>query len=258
MTAPQKTEIARLLNLASGFAGCGYAEALLEYGFHDDAVTAETGNGILPESGTEGISRQDESDSFERIEADVRACSGCRLCQGRKNAVPGEGARQPAVLVVGEGPGADEDASGRPFVGRAGQLLDKMLDSIGLYRDKNCFIANVVKCRPPGNRDPMPDETRACAVFLERQVRLLNPAFIFCAGRIAAQTLLDTGDSIGKLRGKIMSLDIGGRKTPFLATYHPSALLRNEELKRPAWEDLKMLRAALNDAGIQIHETEAE
>jgi len=150
-------------------------------------------------------------------------------------------------MVIGEGPGADEDATGRPFVGRAGQLLDKMLQSIGLSRNSNCFIANVVKCRPPGNRDPKPEELAACAHFLRRQIKLLNPKFILTAGRIAAQTLLDTGEPVGRLRGKFTDILAGEKAIPLLVTYHPSALLRNEDLKRPAWEDLKLLRARLGE-----------
>ena len=164
----------------------------------------------------------------------------------RTNAAPGEGALQPLVIVIGEGPGAEEDAQGRPFVGRAGQLLDKMLASINLSRNSNCFIANVVKCRPPNNRDPYPEETAACAHFLERQITLLKPRFILAAGRVAAQTLLKTTEPIGKLRGKFKELTVGNMTLPFLATYHPAALLRNEDLKRPAWEDLKLLRSMLD------------
>ncbi|MCL2600291.1 MAG: uracil-DNA glycosylase [Treponema sp.] len=256
MTAGEKTNLARFLDLAAGVARGGYAEKRDEYDFHDDIYgTTEEAialNGAPMEapafSGTSASSGPvGHDDSFEQIEAGVRSCEACRLAQTRKNAVPGEGARKPVVMVIGEGPGAEEDESGRPFVGKAGQLLDKMLAAIDLSRQKNCFIANVIKCRPPNNRDPNPDETTACAAFLERQVRLLEPAFILCAGRIAAQTLLDTHEGIGKLRGKITKLDIAGRSIPFLATYHPSALLRNEELKRPAWEDLKLLRSALDD-----------
>jgi DNA polymerase len=151
-------------------------------------------------------------------------------------------------MVIGEGPGADEDASGRPFVGRAGQLLDKMLFSIGLSRESNCFIANVIKCRPPQNRDPQPDETAACSSFLARQIQLLQPRFILCAGRIAGHTLLNTSEPIGSLRGRFINFQAGDREIPFLATYHPSALLRNEDLKRPAWEDLKLLRSAIGQA----------
>jgi DNA polymerase len=171
------------------------------------------------------------------------------------------------VLVVGEAPGADEDVIGRPFVGRAGQLLDKMLASIDLSRQKNCYIANIVKCRPPQNRDPMPDEIVFCGRFLKRQIALLRPKIIFCAGRISAQTMLRTTIGIGKLRGHFETYrtedasedtsedtvdDSDGlvpadpaASIPLLATYHPSALLRDEGLKRPAWEDLKTLRARL-------------
>jgi DNA polymerase len=152
-------------------------------------------------------------------------------------------------MVIGEGPGAEEDAQGRPFVGRAGQLLDKMLESIGLSRDTNCFIANVVKCRPPFNRDPFPEETAACAHFLRRQITLLQPKFILAAGRVAAQTLLETTEPIGRLRGRFWELTVGDMTFPLLATYHPAALLRNEDLTRPSWEDLKLLREKLGKSG---------
>jgi DNA polymerase len=149
-------------------------------------------------------------------------------------------------MVIGEPPGQEEDASGRPFAGNAGKLLDKMLSAIGLSRENNCFIANVIKCRPPANRDPLPDETSVCVPFLERQIRLLKPRFILCAGRISAQTLLHTPEPMGRIRGKFTILEAGGRETPLIATYHPAAVIRNEDFKRPAWEDLKMLRAAID------------
>jgi DNA polymerase len=166
-------------------------------------------------------------------------------------------------LVVGEGPGADEDAKGEPFVGKAGQLLDKMLASIGLSRETNCFIANVVKCRPPQNRDPLPEEIAACRHFLKRQIAILSPASILCVGRFAAQTLLNTTDGIGRLRGHfgiytgrtdedLYAIDApasplmaAALAIPHLPTDHPRALLRDESLKRPAWEDLKLLRSRL-------------
>ena len=210
-----------------------------EYHFSDDAPvlsnTEETG------------------DSLKRISSEIISCRACSLCETRTNAVPGEGAPAPLVMVIGEGPGADEDAAGRPFVGRAGQLLDKMLGSIGLSRGSNCFIANVIKCRPPGNRDPYPEETLACAHFLRRQIKLLKPKFILCVGRISAHCVLKTAEPLGQLRGKFLEFETGGAVTPLLVTYHPSALLRNEELKRPAWEDLKMLKARLeNGAGGEV------
>jgi DNA polymerase len=149
-------------------------------------------------------------------------------------------------MVIGEGPGADEDVSGRPFVGPAGQLLDRMLAAIGLYRQRNCFIANVVKCRPPGNRDPRPEESEACAPFLARQIRVLKPPLILAVGRVAAQTLLKTELPIGRMRGKFTSIEIPGLSpVPLLPTYHPSALLRDGSLRTPAFEDLKLLLARL-------------
>lgn len=182
-----------------------------------------------------------DGDSLAAVAQEAARCRKCRLAAGRTRAVPGEGAPRPLVLVVGEGPGAEEDASGRPFVGPAGQLLDRMLAAIGLSRTENCYIANVVKCRPPMNRDPAPDEQAACLGYLERQVALLRPKAILAAGRVPAQALLGTKEGVGKLRGRVW--DYNG--LPLVASYHPSALLRNEELKRPAWEDLKLLKSLL-------------
>ena len=241
MTAEEKTNLARFLDLTAAVTGSGYH-------LHDNSVTeeieepaAENSGNVMPDTAGGDMS----ADSLELVAANVRGCTACKLSVTRTNAVPGEGAQSPLVMVIGEGPGADEDATGRPFVGRAAQLLDKMLASIGLSRESNCYIANVIKCRPPANRDPQPDETAACASFLERQIQFLQPRFILCAGRIAAQTLLNTSTPIGKLRGKFIDFQAGDRTIPFLVTYHPSALLRNEDLKRPAWEDLKLLRTVL-------------
>jgi DNA polymerase len=182
-------------------------------------------------------------DSLEAIAEEVRACRACRLCEKRKQAVPGQGPASPLAMVVGEGPGAEEDASGLPFVGPAGQLLDKMLASIELSRESNCYIANVVKCRPPQNRDPSADEQEACLGYLRRQIALLKPAAILCAGRIAAGALLGSTEGVGRLRG--LWREFEGR--PLLVTYHPSALLRDDSYKRPAWEDLKKFRDKLQE-----------
>lgn len=181
-------------------------------------------------------------DSLEAVAAEVARCRKCRLAAGRTMTVPGEGPRRPIVMVIGEGPGAEEDRTGKPFVGPAGQLLDRMLSAIGLTRDSNCFIGNIVKCRPPGNRDPAPDEQASCIPYLERQMAMLAPRAILAVGRIPAQALLGTKEGIGKLRGRRFQL----RGLPLVATYHPSALLRDESLKRPAWEDLKLLKAILD------------
>ena len=167
----------------------------------------------------------------------MRECTRCGLHRTRIKTVPGEGVERPLALVLGEGPGADEDASGRPFVGAAGRLLDQMLLSIGLDRKKNCFIANVIKCRPPGNRDPLPEETTACFPFFERQLALLSPLVILTVGKVPVKTLLGTDEGITRLRGNWK--DYHG--IPLLPTFHPSYLLRDGSQKRFAWEDLKAL-----------------
>jgi uracil-DNA glycosylase family 4 len=157
--------------------------------------------------------------------------------------VPGEGTSRPRVLVVGEGPGFEEDRSGRPFVGPAGRYLDKWLQAIGLDRGTNCFIANIVKCRPPGNRDPLPEESAACLPYLQRQIALLQPRAILTVGRISTQILVGRSVGIGELRGQRYTY----RGIPLVATYHPSAVLRNQSLRKPVWEDLKLLRSVLGD-----------
>ncbi|MDR1250713.1 MAG: uracil-DNA glycosylase [Treponema sp.] len=231
LTAEEKLILARFLDRAADSLRDGYRSEERRYQFSDDpACPTES-----PPAGR----------NLTQIAAEIRSCTACALCETRTNAVPGEGAERPLVMVIGEGPGADEDATGRPFVGRAGQLLDKMLGSIGLSRNSNCFIANVIKCRPPNNRDPLPEERAACAPFLEQQIEILKPPYILCAGRIAAHTLLNTTEPIGSLRGTFAELRAAGRVIPLFTIYHPSALLRNEDLKRPTWEDLKRLRAAI-------------
>lgn len=164
----------------------------------------------------------------------VAACSSCTLHQGRRQAVFGVGDEQAEWLFVGEGPGAEEDARGEPFVGQAGKLLDNMLSAIGLKRGENVYIANVVKCRPPGNRTPEPAEAHACEPFLARQIELLAPKLIVALGKVAANNLLGTEATLGSLRGKVHRY----RGTPLIATYHPAYLLRNLTDKALAWEDL--------------------
>ena len=185
----------------------------------------------------------DEGKTLAGLKERALSCAACALSTSRNKVVFGEGASSPVVLVVGEGPGAEEDSQGLPFVGASGKLLDKMLSSIGLSRDKNCYIANVVKCRPPNNREPAPDERAACMPFLREQIRLLSPKAILCAGRTAAQALLGTAEGINRLRGGTHEYE----GIPLIATFHPSALLRDDTLKRPAWEDLKRLRAVIAD-----------
>ena len=173
----------------------------------------------------------------------ITRCTKCQLARTRNNVVPGEGVENPDVLVIGEGPGYDEDMSGRPFVGKAGVLLDKMLAAIQLDRNKNCYIANIVKCRPPNNRDPEPEEQSTCFAFLKAQIHILKPKMILCMGRIAGHKMLDTQEALNKLRGQIF--DYNG--IPLMVTYHPSALLRDQSLKAPAWQDLKQFKAKLDE-----------
>jgi len=171
-------------------------------------------------------------------------CRRCRLCQGRTQVVFGVGDPKARVVFVGEGPGADEDRIGEPFVGRAGQLLNVMLPSIGLRRE-DVYIANIVKCRPPGNRDPQPDEAAACMPFLKRQIELINPEVIVLLGRIAARFLLGTTAPISSYRGK-WTVWHGHAVLP---TYHTAYLLRNPAAKRESWVDFKQLRRRLQESG---------
>lgn len=167
----------------------------------------------------------------------VRSCTLCPLHATRTQGVFGVGNRQAEWLVVGEAPGADEDRQGEPFVGRAGQLLNSMLRAIGFPRQR-VYIANVLKSRPPGNRDPKPEEVVACMPYLMRQIELINPRIILCVGRIAAQNLLHTDTPIGKLRNQVHRL--GPKQRPVVVTYHPAYLLRSPGEKRKAWDDLQL------------------
>lgn len=169
----------------------------------------------------------------------VQDCTACGLCQGRRHAVFGMGAQPARWMVVGEAPGEQEDRQGLPFVGRSGKLLDAMLQSVGMSRERDVFIANVIKCRPPGNRNPKPEEIAACSPYLRRQIALLNPERILVLGRFAAQTLLGTEATIGNLRGRVHSLQTDeGRSIPVVVSYHPAYLLRSPAEKARAWQDL--------------------
>jgi len=180
-------------------------------------------------------------EAWEAVRAQVRGCTRCPLHSTRTQGVFGVGSREAQWLVVGEAPGAEEDRRGEPFVGRAGHLLDAMLRSIGLSRTTNVYIANVLKSRPPGNRDPKPEEVAACLPYLLEQIRLLRPRVMLAVGRIAAQNLLATDVPLGRLRGRVHHF--GELNTPLIVTYHPAYLLRSPGDKRKAWEDLKFARS---------------
>ena len=178
---------------------------------------------------------------WQALQAEVAACTRCPLHATRTQAVFGVGALTAQWLVVGEAPGAEEDRRGEPFVGRAGQLLDAMLRAIGLARGENVYIANILKSRPPGIRDPKPEEVASCMPYLTRQIALLEPRVILAVGRIAAQNLLATDAPLGRLRGRVHRF--GDLNTPVVVTYHPAYLLRTPADKRKAWEDLKFARS---------------
>jgi DNA polymerase len=228
-----ESELYRLLNLAEDYVLDGFR--------HDHPplvhkAGAEPDPGQAPEYPESPAPPQQTLDLVAR---QVARCTACALHRERRQTVPGEGTVDPLVVVIGEGPGAEEDRSGRPFVGRAGQYLDRWLEAIGLDRKTNCFIGNIVKCRPSGNRDPLPEEAAACLPYLKRQLTILKPRAILTVGRIAIQILCSRSEGIGQLRGK--ELEYLG--IPVVATYHPGAVLRNTDLRSAVWQDLKRLRA---------------
>ena len=198
---------------------------------------ADVASGALREDQTAAVAHLD----MQSLEQRVLGCEACGLCAGRKHAVFGTGAQPASWLIVGEAPGEQEDRQGLPFVGRSGQLLDAMLASVGCSREQNVYITNVIKCRPPGNRNPKPDEIAACRPYLMRQIALLKPERILVVGRFAAQTLLDTDATIGSLRGRQHALKTEeGREIPVVVSYHPAYLLRSPNEKAKAWADLQL------------------
>jgi uracil-DNA glycosylase len=181
-----------------------------------------------------------QSDSLERISADIGDCKRCRLCEQRNKIVFGSGHARAQLVFVGEGPGRDEDIQGLPFVGRAGKLLTQMIEAMGLKREE-VYICNVVKCRPPENRAPEPDEMETCSPFLYRQLAVIQPKAVVCLGAIAFQALYGAKQSVSRLRGQWLEF----RGIPMLPTYHPAYLLRNPNAKGEVWEDLKKVMAHL-------------
>jgi DNA polymerase len=178
---------------------------------------------------------------WTQLKEAVATCTACDLYKTRTQGVVGVGDEKADWLIIGEAPGADEDAQGEPFVGQAGKLLDAMLAAIGLQRGDNVYIANVLKSRPPGNRNPVPEEVAACMPYLERQIQLIRPKIILALGRFAVQSLLNTEETIGRLRGRVHQY----QGIPLIATYHPAYLLRNLPDKEKAWEDLCLARETL-------------
>ncbi|MBZ0199065.1 MAG: uracil-DNA glycosylase, partial [Ignavibacteriaceae bacterium] len=202
--------------------------------FSKDTTTSTTANHPKEE--------WENSSSLDELNKLISSCTKCGLAAGRNKLVFGVGNPNADVLVIGEGPGADEDKQGEPFVGRAGQLLTDILKAINFAREE-IYIANIVKCRPPGNRTPFPDEMETCLPYLRKQVAFIKPKVILCLGLTAAKGLLNLKDSLGNLRGKVYKFE----DAQVMVTYHPAALLRNPNWKRPAWEDVKQFRKLYDD-----------
>ncbi len=213
----------------------------------DAVVPVELAEPTIPVGGNTSQLRADTnlpiSDlPLDALRTQVAQCTACELHASRTQTVFGVGNPQAEWMIVGEAPGADEDRQGEPFVGRAGQLLNAMLKAVGLERG-DVYIANILKCRPPGNRDPQPEEAAQCTPFLNRQIELIQPRLILAVGRVAAHHLLQTDVSLAKLRGSVHRYDATG--SPVVVSYHPAYLLRSPKEKRKAWEDLQFARQAI-------------
>ena len=192
--------------------------------------------------GAPGTPGHERAGDWSELQEEVRTCTKCALHQGRTQTVFGVGSRTADLLIIGEAPGAEEDRRGEPFVGRAGQLLNAMLGAIHLARE-DVYIANILKCRPPNNRDPKSGEAATCTPYLQRQIELLQPRVILALGRIAAQWLLESDAPIGRLRGR--TFEFGTGATPLVVSYHPAYLLRSPLAKSKSWEDLKLVKRLL-------------
>jgi uracil-DNA glycosylase family 4 len=214
-----------------------FYQSMTDLGFARDVETLEA-----PRPTPVVAPRKDET--LETIQADLGDCKRCVLHEKRAHLVFGVGNPKADLMFIGEGPGFEEDRQGIPFVGPAGQLLTKIINAIDLSRD-DVYIANVVKCRPPRNRDPEPEEVEECRPFLDRQVDAVRPKVICALGRVSAQNLLETEDGITRIRGRIFSY----RGAKLVPTFHPAYLLRNPEKKRECWEDMKLIRRLLNEQG---------
>jgi len=197
-------------------------------------VNWPAGKTTVPQS---GLKPEPSSETMRDLEAKVKTCIACKLANTRTLVVFGTGRTTAELMCIGEAPGHDEDKAGEPFVGKAGQLLNKILDAIGFKREE-VYIANIVKCRPPNNRDPLPEESEKCLPYLRQQIHFVNPKIILILGRVAAHNLLNTDASLSSLRQQVH--DFEGRKV--FVTYHPAALLRNQQWKRHTWNDVKKLR----------------
>ncbi len=244
-------ETDKLIDMFSDILGC---REVREHSKRDFSDTASKIMGLAREDkipsgfASHPAEKTDNDERFDMSLDELRECAmecrKCKLCSTRKNVVFGEGCSDhPDVMVIGEGPGETEDETGRPFVGKAGQYLDSWLKAVSLSRENNAYIANIVKCRPPQNRDPEEDEKSACMAFIKQQIDLIQPKAILCLGKPASTELTGITSSMESLRGKFYFYE---SRIPMICTYHPAAVLRNMSLKRPVWEDLQKLARYLN------------
>jgi len=248
---PDPALVARLLRQRREF---GHGPLTLETLDRSQALSLAAGRGRASASEalpTTGDSTRESDDAggpfappgeYDALREAALVCTRCRLAKGRTQVVFSDGSPDARVMVVGEAPGANEDRTGLPFVGRAGKLLDLLLASVSLSRRDSVYICNVLKCRPPGNRDPRSDEIEACSPWLHRQIELVEPEVILAVGTFSAQLLTGRNMALGKLRGEVYSY----RGTPLVVTYHPAALLRNAGWTRSTWSDLQLLRGVLD------------
>ncbi len=210
-------------------------------GLQNDALSQKTNKTTDNPMQANYVNEAQNIDSLEQLKVLVENCNLCELHKTRKNTVFGSGSDRSKLVIIGEAPGAEEDKTGLPFVGRSGKLLTKMLEAIGLSRD-DVFICNVLKCRPPNNRDPKSDEIKQCSIYLDKQLEILKPKYILALGRISAKRILEKDLTMKDFRKEIHVF----KNIPVMVTYHPSALLRNPKWKYDAWEDLKKLKLNLN------------
>lgn len=226
MSLKYTSDLNELLNVASDY---------IKTGFRSDNAVKNTDC-----ENPDGWHRENE---LQNTAAEIKACTKCPLQKERNNAVPGTGVIDPHIMIIGEGPGSQEDKMSLPFVGKAGGYLDKWLQAIDLHRNTDCFITNIVKCRPPGDRDPEPLEQDICMAYLDKQIDVIQPRVILCLGRIAGKRLTGTDASLSAVRGRRFEY----RGVEVYATYHPGAVLRNPELRKSVWDDLKSLRTRIDE-----------
>ena len=237
-TIPQEA----IATVSSSSAGAA-SPPVIEPGRWRKGAPPIPGPGLTVQPPTSGalVEELRASETLDAVAARIAGCRLCQLCETRTNTVPGEGDPRAALMLVGEGPGATEDETGRPFVGRAGELLDQMMAAIDCPRS-SVFIANIVKCRPPGNRKPVPEESAACLPYLHRQIALVRPRVLLALGGTAAEALLGIKQTLGTMRLQVHRYGT----TPLIVTYHPAALLRNPNWKKPAWDDVRIARQLLD------------